>query len=322
MGAAGSVVKGPTSLLSPDQSSDQSLAFPKNGVKLSFVEAFFTLCGGRSALEAMTTTDVCQNFIKPYTNDTQTSYCELLLLQQHEAVGIATVFISHAWKYQFLDVIDALLFHFKNEPDIVIWFDLFSNNQHKAIDLDFHWWCNTFKSAIQMFGRTVMVLAPWSDPIPFTRGWCLFELYCTADTNSLFEVAMSQLHQAQFLHDMSKDGQKAMDKMLATINAERSECFRPEDLERIFEAVRRTVGFAGINKMVLEQMRNWASKVTMIAIKEETDDVKILGLESTLANLLDSNGKYDDAETQVLLYSTDTFKHLYYDLEILDTVNE
>jgi hypothetical protein len=72
-------------------------------------------------------------------------------------VNAATVFISHAWKYTFLDVIDALVNHFQSTPDIIIWFDLFSNNQHKAIDLDFHWWCNTFKSAIQAFGHTVMV---------------------------------------------------------------------------------------------------------------------------------------------------------------------
>ena len=145
-------------------------------------------------------------------------------MQKHEAVGLATVFISHAWKYLFLDVVDALLYHFQHESDIIIWFDLFSNNQHKAVDLDFHWWCNTFKSAIQMFGRTVMVLAPCHDPIPLTRGWCLFELFCTADKKSKFEVAMSREHQQHFFDDMAKDGQQAMDKMLATINAEKSEC--------------------------------------------------------------------------------------------------
>ena len=115
--------------------------------------------------------------------------------QRHAAVGLATVFTSHAWKYLFLDVIDALLYHFQDEPGIVVWFDLFSNNQHKAVDLDFHWWCNTLKTAIEQFGRTVMVLSPWQDPIPLTRGWCLFELYCTVATNRQFEVAMSKEHQ-------------------------------------------------------------------------------------------------------------------------------
>ena len=42
-------------------------------------------------------------------------------------------------------VVDALEYHFREQPDIVIWFDLFSNNQHKTVDLDLDWWCNTFK---------------------------------------------------------------------------------------------------------------------------------------------------------------------------------
>ena len=51
---------------------------------------------------------------------------------------------------------------------------------------------------------------------------CLIELYCTTDTDSPFEVAMSCGHQQRFFDDMAKDGQQAMDKMLANINAEKT----------------------------------------------------------------------------------------------------
>jgi len=94
----------------------------------------------------------------------------MLESQHHPAVGIATVFISHAWKYLFLDVMCALEYHFRDQPDIIIWFDLFSNNQHKAVDLDFDWWCNTFKSAIQQFGHTVMVLTVVERPDSVNEG--------------------------------------------------------------------------------------------------------------------------------------------------------
>ena len=115
-----------------------------------------------------------------------------------------------------------------------------------------------------------MVLAPWNNPIPLNRGWCLLELYCTADTNSIFEVAMSQAQQRQFLEDMAKDGQKAMNKMLATINAEKSECFKSDDRDRIFDAVRRTVGFVGINSMVFAELREWVIQVATIALQQGT----------------------------------------------------
>ena len=58
------------------------------------------------------------------------------------------MFISHAWKSQFLDVLDAL------------------QNQHAdtEVDLeDFDSWSHSFKSAIRDLSRTVMVLAPWED---------------------------------------------------------------------------------------------------------------------------------------------------------------
>jgi hypothetical protein len=141
-----------------------------------------------------------------------------------------------------------------------------------------------------------MVLAPWNDPIQLTRGWCLFELFCTADKKSKFEVAMSREHQQHFFDDMAKDGQRAMDKMLATINAEKSECWKAEDRDRIFDAVRQTVGFAGINTMVFAQLRQWVITVTTSALGQETDKMKVLGLKFTLARLYASQGKYDAAE--------------------------
>ena len=123
----------------------------------------------------------------------------------------------------------------------------------------------------------------------------MFELYCTADTRSTFEVAMSRDCQRQFFEDVSNDV-GAVNKMLATINAERSECWKTEDRDRIFDAVRRTVGFAGINAMVFEQLRGWVVAVTVAALREEGDRMKAVGLKNTLAKLYYGQGKYDQAE--------------------------
>jgi hypothetical protein len=166
-------------------------AFPMDGVRLSAFDQIIEACGGRDALAHLTTTQVCERFVKPATARLEASYCDMLMQRQHDVVGKATAFISHAWKCVFLDVVDALLAHFyiDDGDDVVVWFDVFSNNQHQEMAMDFDWCCGTFKSAIAAMGRTVMVLAPWHDPVPLTRGWCLFELYCTAYTGSTFEVA-------------------------------------------------------------------------------------------------------------------------------------
>jgi len=190
-----------------------------------------------------------------------------------------------AWKYLLLDVIDALEYHFRDTPDIIIWFDMFSINQHKAMDLDFDWLCNTFKSAIKDFGHTVMVFAPWKDPVPLTRGWCLFELYCTITTNANFEVAMSKGHREEFLEEICSTSLDAINMMLATINTEKSQCFKQEDKDKIFAIVKRELGFGKVSALVFEKMRDWMIETTALALEVETDIVMKMRLMNCLAEV-------------------------------------
>jgi tetratricopeptide (TPR) repeat protein len=182
---------------------------------------------------------------------------------------------------------------------------VFSNNQHQEMAMDFDWCCGTFKAAIAAMGRTVMVLAPWHDPVPLTRGWCLFELYCTADTGSTFEVAMSREQQRLFLDAMAAGGLTALHTMLATVDVERSECGQAADRDRIFDAVRRTVGFAGINAMVFAQLRGWVVATAGAALRRvegmtSRNKARAVGLKNTLAALHFGQGSYDLAEPLLL----------------------
>ena len=244
--------------------------FPTSGVKLKVFVEFIEKAGGREAfytkpsgfcgcfhrIQPFTTTDVCNRFLKPATSGKGQSYCELLTEQESPDVGEATVFISHAWKYTFTAVVDALQYHFSNEPDIFIWFDLFSNNQHKAPNLPFEWWRDTFSNAIGKMGRVVMVLSPWNNPVPFTRAWCLWEIYCAVKSNCIFEVALSPEEHEAFVKGITADDGQFY-QMLANINVENSESFNPADQTRIFDAVISSVGFAELNTMVVGKMRDW-----------------------------------------------------------------
>jgi len=232
--------------------------------------------GGTEHFQGLSTTDVCNKILKPATEAEQLSYCEFLkgLSLDSNEVGTAEVFISHAWKYMFLDVVSAIQSHFKDTPDIYIWFDLFSNNQHLAGNLPFEWWTNTFKSAIKDFGRTVMVLSPWKNPIPFTRAWCLFEIYSAVITNSKFEVAMSESEENTFLDEICSDESAFFEKMLSDIDLKNSEAWNPDDLARIKEVVDKEVGFGNLNYMVYEKMREWVnstlkSSITVPGLSEE-----------------------------------------------------
>ena len=219
----------PPSVIMPT-SSDTIPPFPKDGVTLSLLDEIIATFS-ESNLAGLTTTKVNEMFVKPYCSNTKLSLCDQLKSAGNPGVKRANVFISHAWSCIFLEVIDALKNHFfnvANKTDIVIWFDLFSNNQLLAPNLDFNWWATTFKEAIHEFGYTLMILAPWENPTPLTRAWCLYEIYCTVETNSKFEVAMSDKEETDFSNVLCSDFD-AVNKLLAIVNVSSSQCYKIED---------------------------------------------------------------------------------------------
>jgi hypothetical protein len=143
---------------------------------------------------------------------------------------------------------------------------LFSNNQHLAGSLPFEWWTNTFKSAIADFGHTVMVLSPWNNPIPFTRAWCLFEIYSTIVTKSKFEVAMIESEKEKFLEEITNDD-GLFYKMLGDIDVKKSESFMPDDKARIFEVIDKEIGTQNLNSTIKEKMREWVEFTLKTVIK-------------------------------------------------------
>ena len=99
------------------------VAFPK----------LYLLCNmsEESLLQELDIEDVFQQFL---SKECKLSYCDLILANQTskasigDAVGDANVLISSSPDHNFLDVLDILAYHFKDEPNKVIWFDLFSLN--------------------------------------------------------------------------------------------------------------------------------------------------------------------------------------------------
>jgi hypothetical protein len=194
--------------------------FQTTGIKLAYLVKFASKLPIEFLNEA-TTKDVCDNFVIPPTEEKKTSFVESL---DSSEVGQATVFVSHAWQYKFKDVLQALERYFALEPDVIVWFDVFCANQHKALYRDFYWWTTTFKNSIAAIGRTVMVLAPWNDPVPLTRGWCIWELYCTIEAKNIFDIALSRESRDEFLKHMDDNAAAAVNAMIAKVNCASFTC--------------------------------------------------------------------------------------------------
>ncbi|KAJ3334141.1 Kinesin light chain 3 [Blyttiomyces sp. JEL0837] len=102
--------------------------------------------------------------VKPLTTDHQGSVCDVLIEQgRYDAVQPANWFVSHAWEYDFMDMIDAL----------ASFFDDRDTDPNK----------------------------PWDDPISLKRAWCILEVLGCERGNGSFH-ALSPKENQRMLRDL------------------------------------------------------------------------------------------------------------------------
>ena len=221
----------------------------RSGVRVSYFKHFIRECKGREALQGKTTGEVMKLYVKPDTEKTRLSWCDHLASSKdgRNFVSTAEVFLSHAWAYPFLEVVDAVERHFLNSgKDPFIWFDVFSVSQHKSQSRDFHWWQSTFFNAVGAMGHVLMVMHPWDDPTTLKRAWCIFEAYSCEATQSKFSVAITAAESNRLVTEICKDP-LALFKMLRNVSCEASQATVEADKIQIFESVQRSVGFTQID---------------------------------------------------------------------------
>ncbi|EGD79833.1 hypothetical protein PTSG_10816 [Salpingoeca rosetta] len=233
--------------------------------------------------QTMTTTDACTELVIPRTGDKQCAYVDIM---NPEHVGAATVFVSHAWRYKIADVLGTLLEHAEEEqakgnPEPFFWFDLFINNQNIAADLPQDWWSTTFKESIKAIGRVVLVLTPWHDPMPVTRAWCLWEIFCSASQEGVeLTIRLPSAERQELKAAVMKDADLAVTDTMVRVQAERAEAWNPKDKEMIFKAIEESVGFAHVNKVVKDQMRAWCLTELLRFVQEAEQAAEDDGLRS------------------------------------------
>ena len=105
----------------------------------------------RRAVNTSKVIQVNTMFIKPETKGTGNPFITQYINQCDALTGKplvqpATVFVSHALRYSFYDVVvDVMEQHAWEHPDAYFWFDLFTNNQNALASKDFEWFQTTFR---------------------------------------------------------------------------------------------------------------------------------------------------------------------------------
>jgi tetratricopeptide (TPR) repeat protein len=191
------------------------------------------------------------------------SYCEMLLADTVTAdmVGKPTIFFSHAWLYRFQNVVAALrsfvdsLPH--DSPTQFFWFDCFSIDEHATQTMPQEWWGTTFREAISLIGHTVMMLSPWNTPVPLTRAWCLWELYCSIITGAAFSVCLGPAERLEFEVALLRNTDVVV-AALSNIDVSQAEAGSEADRVMILNAAESAPGgTARQNEVAIGELRKW-----------------------------------------------------------------
>ncbi|KAJ3191079.1 hypothetical protein HK101_008102 [Irineochytrium annulatum] len=200
-------------------------------------------------------------YVKPMTSKSGLSLLdEAELSGATSSVSEATWFVSHAWKYEFTDVVVALSDFFEglnaDPATTFIWFDLFCNSQHGTGERPFEWWTTTFWSAITKMQNVVMILQPWDRPVTLQRAWCVFEIYSCHETGSTFHIAMCKDARRSFESTvLSRPAD--IRNILRGSSVSQCEAFKPSDLESILCVVRNGPGVEKLDALVRGVMDVW-----------------------------------------------------------------
>jgi tetratricopeptide (TPR) repeat protein len=106
---------------SKSSSSSKTIPFPFYGMSMRLLKALYQYVKSIDPNDQMTTLDVSEQIIKPWTEKYHCSLAELFLtdymFQPHEVLKLnasqsvsthPTVFVSHAWRYKFSELISAI----------------------------------------------------------------------------------------------------------------------------------------------------------------------------------------------------------------------
>eukprot|EP00808_Paulinella_micropora_P027520 g1688.t1 len=171
------------------------------------------------------------------------------------------------------------------------WFDRFTINRHGTNNVQARSGSLRSKANVKRIGHIVLVQSLWTNPVPLTRAWCLWEILCTFRAKSTFEIILPPKEEKSLLESpVTQEGFNSINTMLATVDVANAKAWKAEDQKKILKAVAKTgEGIHGLNKVVVEQLRDWLANAKT-AIPEEPSSKDALSLIRGVAILMSNQG--------------------------------
>eukprot|EP00299_Pterocystis_sp_00344_P014864 c7393_g1_i1.p1 GENE.c7393_g1_i1~~c7393_g1_i1.p1 ORF type:complete len:700 (+),score=130.53 c7393_g1_i1:36-2135(+) len=242
---------------------------PLRGISLSFLKSFTAI---HELPSDISTGDVCFKKVIPLTASGACSLVDLLAdvcdEKGNNVVDTPTCFVSHTWKYEFNQTVNAVEMRvnatrrfsmytplLEDPVETYCWFDIFAINQHSE-EVGHPQFDSLLESAVKQANPTLFVCHPWHSPISFTRVWCLFEVLVSIRLNVPFDICLCSSEREQFVRAILEDFSSLV-QLFVSVNAEHAQSFKPEDREMIFKWIEQSVGFQKMNTMVQDKLLEW-----------------------------------------------------------------
>jgi len=205
--------------------------------------------------------------VKDRCADLKCSYVELLGRENsyQDAIGACNVFISHAWKYDFKDLMSAIEeFEEEHRNEKLYYFlDLLAVNQfNPQADLE------NLQDMVCRCEYFLLVLLPWNKPLPLARMWCIFEIACALRKKKtcMPEMIVSMPKTQEKLFEkklMSGDnGSKDIIEIFKNLESRNAEASMEEDRRDISKKITEDMGgFERVDQKVGGCLRFWLLKV-------------------------------------------------------------
>ena len=144
----------------------------------------------------------------------------------------------------------------ETETEIFLWFDICVINEHwpERFSKVFR---DTFMEAVRDIGHTLLVLAPWVQPVVLSRSWCLWELNCTEQKECELTICLTNEQRQAFLATAFKSATDVQDAF-GQIDSSQASAGSDADRDKIAAAIDAGVGFKALDGMIFARLRDWA----------------------------------------------------------------
>eukprot|EP00040_Diaphanoeca_grandis_P034142 m.210416 g.210416 ORF g.210416 m.210416 type:complete len:847 (-) comp33077_c0_seq1:305-2845(-) len=246
---------------------------------------------GVGSLDNISTAYACEHFVK-VKSENGPFYTSVVRKQRAHSrssidptatkddwISPANVFVSHAWKYNFVDVLQQLISHGNTMMEMeskqcFFWIDVLMVDQTTALELPYSYWTSTFTSAIETIGTVLLLLSPWHTPIPTTRAWCMYELFTALASPHVRIQALLSESQKGALKEAIINDDNALMNAIVKLDVRNAECWVPRDREMIFAAIdTMDGGFDRMNTRINKFLRDWVTKALQEIVNADADEV-------------------------------------------------